>query len=104
MIMSEDARSRGEPVQIVKIDDKSEEHNFILDEEALNDILNKDHIKDKPVCIISVAGYNHDDPGDVMIVLMIIGMVMSIVMLMIIVMVMSIVMADSDSFLTTIFS
>ena len=46
------------PVQIVKIDDKSEEHNFILDESALNDILNKDNIKDKPVCIISVAGNN----------------------------------------------
>ena len=44
------------PVQIVKIDDESEEHNFILDENALNDILNKDYIKDKPVCIISVAG------------------------------------------------
>lgn len=44
------------PVQIVKIDDESEEHNFILDESALNDILNKDNIKDKPVCIISVAG------------------------------------------------
>ena len=46
------------PVQIVKIDDESEEHNFILDESALNDILNKDNIKDKPVCIISVAGNN----------------------------------------------
>ena len=45
------------PVQIVKIDDESEEHNFILDEDALNDILNKDNIKDKPVCIISVAGH-----------------------------------------------
>ena len=46
------------PVQIVKIDDESEEHNFILDEDALNDILNKDNIKDKPVCIISVAGHS----------------------------------------------
>ena len=44
------------PVQVVKIDDESEEHNFILDEEALNEILNKDNIKDKPICIISVAG------------------------------------------------
>jgi len=44
------------PVQIVKIDDQSETHNFILDEEALNEILNKDKIRDKPVCIISVAG------------------------------------------------
>ena len=44
------------PVQVVKIDDESEEHNFILDEEALNEILNKDTIKDKRICIISVAG------------------------------------------------
>ena len=44
------------PVQIVKIDDESETHNFILDEEALNEILNRDQIRDKPVCIISVAG------------------------------------------------
>ena len=44
------------PVQIVKIDDDSETHNFILDEEALNEILNKDNIRDKPVCILSVAG------------------------------------------------
>ena len=54
------ASTRGEtsdrPVQIVKIDDESEEHNFILDEGALNEILNKDNIRDKPVCIISVAG------------------------------------------------
>lgn len=46
----------GRPVQIVKIDDESETHNFILDEEALNQILNKEEIRDKPVCIISVAG------------------------------------------------
>ena len=44
------------PVQIVKIDDESETHNFILDEDALNEILNKDDIRDKPICIISVAG------------------------------------------------
>jgi len=43
-------------VQIVKIDDDSETHNFILDEEALNEILNKDNIRDKPICILSVAG------------------------------------------------
>ena len=57
--MSETANSTGDrPVQIVKIDDESESHNFILDEEALNEILNRDHIRDKPVCIISVAGNN----------------------------------------------
>ena len=44
------------PVQIVKIDQQSETHNFTLDEEALNEILNKDNIRDKPICIISVAG------------------------------------------------
>ena len=44
------------PVQIVKIDDESETHNFILDEDALNEILNRDEIRDKPICIISVAG------------------------------------------------
>jgi len=46
----------GRAVQIVKIDDESETHKFFLDEEALNDILNKDNIRDKPICIISVAG------------------------------------------------
>jgi len=44
------------PVQVVKIDDESEAHNFILDEEALNEILDRDGIRDKPICIISVAG------------------------------------------------
>ena len=47
-------------VQIVKIDDESETHDFILDEEALNNILNKDHLRDKPICIISVAGENFE--------------------------------------------
>ena len=53
-----DVKASGEdrPVQIVKIDDESETHNFILDEEALNEILNRDGIRDKPICIISVAG------------------------------------------------
>ena len=46
----------GKAIQIVKIDDESETHKFFLDEEALNDILNKDNIRDKPICIISVAG------------------------------------------------
>ena len=48
--------SEDRPVQIVKIDDESETHNFILDEDALNEILNRDEIRDKPICIISVAG------------------------------------------------
>ena len=46
----------GKAVQIVKIDDESETHKFFLDEEALNEILNRDNIRDKPICIISVAG------------------------------------------------
>ena len=53
---SEVAPEGHRPVQIVKIDDDSETHNFILDEEALNEILNKDNIRDKPICILSVAG------------------------------------------------
>lgn len=56
MSESESVPGGHRPVQIVKIDDDSETHNFILDEEALNDILNKDNIRDKPICIISVAG------------------------------------------------
>ena len=54
--MSTEAPSGHRPIQIVKIDDESDEHNFFLDEEALNEILNKNDIKDKPICIISVAG------------------------------------------------
>lgn len=46
----------GRAVQIVKIDDDSETHNFVLDEEALHTILNRDNIRDKPICIVSVAG------------------------------------------------
>jgi len=46
----------GRAVQIVKIDDQSDTHKFFLDEEALGEILNKDNIRDKPICIISVAG------------------------------------------------
>jgi len=44
------------PVEIVKIDDESDDHNFILCEEELKRILNRDEIKDKPICILSVAG------------------------------------------------
>jgi len=43
-------------VQIVKIDDESEDHKFFLDEEALNEILNVETVRDKPICIVSVAG------------------------------------------------
>lgn len=44
------------PVQIVKIDDESETHKFFLDEAALSEILNKEGYRDKPICIVSVAG------------------------------------------------
>ena len=43
------------PVQIVKIDD--DDHTFELDEEALKELLSRDErVKDKPICIVSVAG------------------------------------------------
>jgi atlastin len=44
------------PVQIVKINDEDAEHSFTLDEDALSEILNNDDIRDKPVCILAVAG------------------------------------------------
>ena len=45
------------PVQIVKISDADPDHSFQLDEDALHSILGSDPaIKDKPVCIVSVAG------------------------------------------------
>ena len=48
------SEQRGKPIQIVKISD--EDHSFILDEDALNQIITDPKVKDKPVCIISVAG------------------------------------------------
>ena len=44
----------GEAVQIVSIDES--DHSFILDEIALNKIVNQEDIKDKPICVLSVAG------------------------------------------------
>lgn len=44
----------GQPVQIVKIND--EDHTFELDEEALGKILSNSKIRDKPICVVSVAG------------------------------------------------
>ncbi|TRY76895.1 hypothetical protein TCAL_09587 [Tigriopus californicus] len=48
----------GQPVQIVKINDDPDDHSFFLDEAALNRILLQDNgaLKDKPLCIVSVAG------------------------------------------------
>jgi len=46
----------GHAVQIVKINDEDTEHSFTLDEDALKGILDKPEVKDKPVCVIAVAG------------------------------------------------
>ena len=45
----------GEPIQIVKINDEGD-HSFFLDEEALSIIMEDERIRDKPLCIVSVAG------------------------------------------------
>ena len=50
----------GSPVQVVKIND--DDHSFSLDEDALNKILNRDNVKDKPLAVVSVAG-NEDKDG-----------------------------------------
>jgi len=47
---------KGEPVQIVNVEEGSNEHIFTLDEDALKRVLCQKEIKDKPVCIVSVAG------------------------------------------------
>ena len=44
----------GHPIEIVKINE--DDHTFFLDEEALNGVLQDERIKDKPLCIVSVAG------------------------------------------------
>ena len=41
-------------IQIVRTND--EDHTFTLDEDALNKILSDEKIRDKPVCVLSVAG------------------------------------------------
>lgn len=43
----------GRPVQILRTKD---DHSFELDEDALGRILLADHVKDKPVVVVSVAG------------------------------------------------
>ena len=49
----------GEAIQIVKIDEE-DTHNFILDEEALKKIMDDERIRDKPLCIVSLAGKYHN--------------------------------------------
>jgi len=46
----------GRAVQVVKINDEDEEHSFTLDENALSQILNRPDVRDKPICVVSVAG------------------------------------------------
>jgi atlastin len=48
-----DNRMGGRPVQIVVSKD---DHSFELDEDALSEILLQDHVRDKNVVIVSVAG------------------------------------------------
>ena len=43
----------GKPIQIVLA---KEDHTFELDEEALASIVGQEHVKDKNIAIISVAG------------------------------------------------
>ena len=50
----DDGFSGHKAVQIVKINE--DDHSFTLDEDALNKILNNERIKDRPVCVVSVAG------------------------------------------------
>ena len=45
---------KGRPIQAVKIND--DDHTYTLDEKALNDILDDDRVRDKPICVVSVAG------------------------------------------------
>ena len=52
----------GKPIQIVKIDDEGD-HSFYLDEDALSEIMNDERIRDKPLCIVSVAGKVTDFRG-----------------------------------------
>lgn len=52
--------TEGKAVQVVRFDE--DERSFVLDEEALKDILCQDEIGDKPVCILSVAGRHRRFP------------------------------------------
>ena len=50
-----DSSSPG-PIQIIKIKDDASDHSFYLDEDALTEIMEDVRIRDKPLCIVSVAG------------------------------------------------
>lgn len=47
------ASAKPRPVQIIKFQD---DHQFELDEEALESILLQDHVKDRHIVVVSVAG------------------------------------------------
>lgn len=49
----QNAITHGKPIPIVLAE---ENHQFILDEEALEEILLKDEVKDRNVVVVSVAG------------------------------------------------
>lgn len=49
----DDAISSARPIQVVAT---SEGHTFVLDEDALTDVLLQDHVKDRFVVVVSVAG------------------------------------------------
>lgn len=46
-------KSKTEAIQIVTTGDG---HTFVLDEDALTDLLMQDHVKDRHVVVVSVAG------------------------------------------------
>lgn len=48
-----DQPSEAGPIQIVKTED---DHTFVLDENTLTQVLLQDHIKDRFVVVVSVAG------------------------------------------------
>lgn len=57
MVKSEDdAGGDGECGQAVQVISTSEEHTFILNEDELSEVLMRDEIKDRFVCLVSVAG------------------------------------------------
>ena len=45
------------PVQIVKVVKRDNVNTLELNEHALSAILNDEKVKDKPICIISIAGF-----------------------------------------------
>lgn len=44
----------GRPVQLISIND--ENHSYVLNEEALQTLFNDENVREKPVCVVSVAG------------------------------------------------